>query len=179
MKKVLILYSGGLDSTILIMWAKQIGLSVYCLGVNYHQKHVRELEKAKVLCDRYAISYLQIDIPLNTHSKLTDGAQKKYENVSEWYVPSRNLLFVALAASHAESLGIDRIWLGANYDDRLNLFPDCYQEWIVKTNELLKINASYPITLEAPLLGFTKEHIQMWASYLGIKNEEVHSGYNE
>jgi len=179
MKKVLLLYSGGLDSSVLLHLAQQIGMAPHCLGIDYGQKHIRELEKAELFCNAYGIPYQRSDIQLEVHSRLTGDLQSEYKGVSEWYVPSRNLMFISIAASHAENFGIDLIWLGANYDDRLNLFPDCSQEWIVKVNELLKINASYPITVEAPLLGFPKERVQMLANHLGIKEEEVHSGYSE
>jgi 7-cyano-7-deazaguanine synthase len=177
--KIVLLYSGGLDSTLLIHLAKSMGLDVLCLGVNYGQKHAHELEKASKICQTLDLEYMELKIQLPVESKLTGNLTTEYSDVSEWYVPSRNLIFVSLAASMAESKGIDTIWIGANYADRVNLFPDCYQEWIVGVNELLKRNGSIHIQVEAPLLGFTKERTQQLAKYFGIKDEEVHSGYGK
>jgi 7-cyano-7-deazaguanine synthase len=178
-QSILILYSGGLDSTILIYLAKILDLSTYCLGIDYGQKHIRELEKARRICASYELPYKEVKVDLPVQSRLTGGLEKEYTNVSEWYVPSRNFIFIALAASVSESEGINTIWLGANYADRLNQFPDCYQEWLVALNALLKINGSYPIQVEAPLMGLTKERVQELANFFGIIDEEVHSGYSE
>ena len=54
------------------------------------------------------------------------------------YVPGRNTIFISIAFSIAENLGINMIWHGADYTDRLNFFPDCYQEYFVAFNELLQ-----------------------------------------
>ena len=42
----LVLFSGGQDSTTCLYWAKQNFSRVECLGFNYGQKHVVELEQA-------------------------------------------------------------------------------------------------------------------------------------
>lgn len=177
--KPVILYSGGLDSRVLLELAVQAQAEPFCIVFAYGQQHIREIEVAQRTCTKIGVPIKVVNLDLKgIQSKLTDGSQP-YSNVSEWYVPSRNLIFTAIAASYAESLGRDRIWIGANYEDRVNLFPDCYQEWIVQANVLFRINGSYPIQVEAPLLGFTKPMVQMLARILKIENEEVLSGYGK
>jgi len=176
-KKVLLLYSGGLDSTLLLELAVQMDLQPYCLLINYGQRHVKELEVAEEWCIKKSVAYRIIDMKdMNIRSKLTTD-EILYEGVSEWYVPSRNLMFISMAASIAECLKINLIWYGANYSDREDLFPDCYQEWIYSLNKVLSINGSFPIKVEAPLQGMRKETVQKLAKLFNISKKEVFSGY--
>lgn len=179
MKKVLILFSGGADSTLLVRMATSINLQPICLLIDYGQKHVAELTVAERYCKKYLLQYFKVEMKgLNIHSKLKDKPVN-YPGVSEWHVPGRNAMFVSLAASFAESEGIDLIWYGANYEDREHLFPDCYQEWVYKMNALLAINGSKPIKLEAPLLGLQKDTIRGLLEAYNVKSTEVFSGYGE
>jgi 7-cyano-7-deazaguanine synthase in queuosine biosynthesis len=75
-------------------------------------------------------------------------------------------------------MDIDEVWYGPDYSDRINLFPDCYQEYVVKMNEVLAISGVRPIKLVAPLLGMSKELILKILEYAyGIGPEQMHSGY--
>lgn len=176
---LILLYSGGLDSTLLLEMAIRDHLFPLCLSFNYGQKHQEELEYAANYCKRYNLPNPVVRIWLDITSKLTNDVGEVYDGVSSWHVPSRNLIFIAMAASIAECEGIELIWYGANYDDRENLFPDCYQEWIYQMNKLLAINGSSKVRLEAPLLGMTKETIQRRIKDFGIKNNQIFSGYGE
>jgi len=179
MKKIILLFSGGLDSTILLNLALRSDMIPYCLLVDYSQKHVAELEYAKQCCNEKGIEFQEVQVRnLMVDSKLT-GTEVKYEGVSEWHVPSRNLMFISFALAVAESKGIDLIWYGANYEDRINLFPDCYQEWVYSLNQLIEKNGSKKIKVEAPLLGMTKETIQALAKIFNVNKENTFSGYEQ
>lgn len=178
-KSILILFSGGYDSTLLVLMAIKMGYKVQCILFDYGQTHIKELEIAIRFCKEHKISYSCIILNFEVESKLTSG-QTRYEDVSEWHVPSRNLIFLSHVASIAEQEGINLIWYGANYGDREALFPDCYQEWVFQLNELLAINGSIKITVEAPLLGMTKETIITFGeSNFKLKKEQTFSGYGE
>ena len=176
-KTVLILFSGGYDSTLLVLLAKQMGWNVHCILFDYGQTHIQELQIAETFCMKNKIEFSRIRIDFNVNSKLTQGGAK-YEGVSEWHVPSRNLIFISQVASIAEEQGIELIWYGANYEDRISLFPDCSQEWVYRLNKLLEINGSSTVQVEAPLLGMTKETIESFGSEIfNIKKDETFSGY--
>lgn len=174
---LVLLYSGGLESRCLLDLALKLGHKPVCVLVNYKQTHLEELSKAKEVCEKLGIEHQTIEVSWPVRSALTSKEDKLYEGVSEWYVPARNLLFISLAAGIAETRGIDTVWFGASYDDRLNRFPDCYQEWVVSVNEVLEKSLSKKIQVEAPFLGWTKKRVWEWANYSGIKKEEVFSGY--
>jgi 7-cyano-7-deazaguanine synthase len=177
-KKLILLYSGGRDSTLLLRLAKQFGYDPYCLLFDYGQKHIAELQMAEDMCNKEKVEYSVLRIPTFVSSRLTFG-EDQYENVSPWHVPSRNLIFISYASSIAENKRIDLIWFGANYEDRENLFPDCYQEWVYKLNNLLAVNGSSMIRVEAPLLGMSKDTIKSLCKVFEINDNEIFSGYGE
>lgn len=180
-EKCIILYSGGQDSRLLLELAEQIGYEPYCILIDYGQKHIKELEVAKSILDALCIKFDLIKLSeLEVKSKLTsDRIDILYPGVSPFHVPGRNLMFVSIAASIAESEKISRIWIGANAEDYINLFPDCYQEWIGKVNNVIKCQSTFPITVEAPLLGASKLLINKLCKLWGIKDIEYFSGYGK
>jgi len=182
MKKenLVILFSGGADSTLLLDIAIRLHYQPLCILIDYGQSHVKELDFAKTTCLRYDVSFQVITLQnLGVNSALTGNHSVQYTGVSEWHVPSRNLMFVSIAASIAESHGINLIWYGANYEDREHLFPDCYQEWVFAVNEVLKRNGSMKIAIEAPLLGMSKNMITQLCSLYKITNDQIFSGYGQ
>jgi len=178
-ENIVILFSGGADSVLLLEIAKKINLKPFCLLIDYGQKHIKELDFARDYLAEQNIRYRVIDIVgLNVDSGLTgDGEKGKYEGVSIYHVPGRNTIFLSLAFSVAESEGISEIWYGPDFSDRTALFPDCYQDYVVKVNELFKIAGSKPISVCAPLLGFTKEMVLKTLDSFGVDRNKLFSGY--
>jgi 7-cyano-7-deazaguanine synthase len=181
-KPIVMLYSGGADSMLMLRLAQMSGRQPYCLLIDYGQKHIKELEFAKKQLRYYGVEYQIIKIKnLNVDSGLTgNNVTGRWDNVHEANVPGRNTIFIGLAISVAENKGIDEVWYGPDYSDRTNLFPDCYQEYVVKMNEVLAISGVKPIKLVAPLLGMSKELIlEILDNFWGIKPTDMHSGYEE
>lgn len=177
---IIMLYSGGADSLLMLKLAKMAGKTPHCLLIDYGQKHVNELEFAKAQLDKEKVTWQIVTIKdLNVDSGLTgELTEARWDNVHEMNVPGRNTIFIGLAISVAENMDIDEVWYGPDYSDRIHLFPDCYQEYVVKMNEVLAISGVKPIQLVAPLLGMTKELILDILLYqFGINQSQMHSGY--
>lgn len=174
--KVVVLFSGGLESRYLLHLAAVSGLVPLCVLVDYNQVHKAELEKAEEVCTALKYQFVKVKVDLPVRAKLT-GSDVTYPGVSEWYVPARNLIFAGLAASIAESFGIGRIWFGASYSDCLNEFPDCKQPWVQAVGQALKLGLSMDVKFEAPLMGMSKDVIKRLAASAGITEQEVYSGY--
>jgi 7-cyano-7-deazaguanine synthase len=178
---LVILFSGGADSVLMLEMAKFMGYVPYCVLIDYQQLHIDELKSARLYLDKKGVLHQTVKIyHLQLQSGLTGEGQKgRFEGVHEMHVPSRNLMFVSVAASVAENMGIDTIWMGSNYDDYINAFPDCKQEWFGVVNDVLNINGPKPITLEAPLIGLTKESIVRVLGTLGVDEKDIYSGYGD
>jgi len=180
LKDIVMLYSGGADSALMLRLAQMSGRQPHCILVDYGQRHIAELEYAEKQLKEADVTYQTIGIEnLNVDSGLTGKIEEsRWENVHPMNVPARNTIFIGLAMSVAENMGVDEVWYGPDYSDRINLFPDCYQEYVVKMNEMMKISGVKPIKLIAPLLGMSKELIlEMLDIFWGVKSDQLHSGY--
>jgi len=179
-KPIVMLYSGGADSALMLRFAQMSGRSPFCVLIDYGQKHIEELDYAERQLKKDGVPYQIIKIEgLNVDSGLTGNlTESRWDNVHEMNVPARNTIFIGLAMSVAENHGIDEVWYGPDYSDRINLFPDCYQEYVVKMNEMMEISGVKPIKLVAPLLGMSKELIlEMLDCFWSVKATDLHSGY--
>lgn len=179
-ENLVILFSGGADSVLLMEMAKSMGKIPMAVIINYEQLIREELNVAQKYCMNKKIKYELIKLEgYNVKSGLTSGDKGIYEGVSEMNVPFRNSIFITLAAGIAESNSINEIWFGADFSDREHLFPDCYQEFVFRMNNLLEIAGVKPIKLYAPLLGFTKEHVLSMLKYYNVNVKDIYSGYGE
>ena len=178
---VIILFSGGADSMLMLEMAKDFCKTPYCVLIDYQQLHYDEINVAKRYLDKDETPYRVVKLhDLQIQSGLTGAGNKgRFEGVHEMHVPSRNLMFVGIAASIAEDMGCDTIWYGADFDDYINKFPDCMQGWFGEVNKVLEINGPNPIKLEAPLAGLTKETILKALFAKGISEDEMFSGYGD
>lgn len=179
---IVMLYSGGADSRLMIELARMAGKEPHCVLIDYGQKHVKELEYAQKQLNDLGVSYQKVSVSgLNVDSGLTGQlTESRWDTVHAMNVPGRNTIFIGLAISVAENLGITEVWYGPDYSDRIHLFPDCYQDYVVKMNEVLAISGVRPITLVAPLLGMSKELIvEILQKSFGVTMTDIHSGYEE
>jgi len=178
---VVILFSGGADSILMVEMAYSFGFTPYCVLIDYEQLHINELKYAEKYLRKDDIAFRTVKLHgLGVHSGLTGRGEKgRFEGVHEMHVPSRNLMFVGIAASIAEDMGVDTIWYGADFSDFVNKFPDCMQPWFAAMNDVLAINGPNPIKLEAPLAGLTKETILDMLEKKGVSEKEIFSGYGD
>lgn len=178
---LVILFSGGADSILMLEMAKEFGKTPYCVLIDYEQLHIDELKYAEKYLRKNDVPFRTVKLHgLGVQSGLTGRGEKgRFEGVHEMHVPSRNMMFVGIAASVGEDLGIETIWYGADFSDFINAFPDCMQPWFGAMNEVLQINGPKPMKLEAPLSGLTKETILEMLESKGITSKDMFSGYGD
>ena len=134
MKKCCVLFSGGIDSTTSLYWARKNYDHVSPLTFNYGQRHAVEIEMAKKITADLNISQtlLFVDLQQISGSSLTDPEQNLPEffasedikaGVPSTYVPFRNGIFLSLAAAWAEVRDIPDLICGFNVIDSPN-YPD-------------------------------------------------------
>lgn len=180
-ENVVILYSGGADSTLLLEIARKIGKYPFCVLIDYGQLHIEELTFAEKQCKERNLSYQIVKLSgYNVESGLTGSGEKGiYEGVHSHNVPARNSIFLSIAYGIAESLEIQEIWYGADWSDFEHLFPDCTQEYIGSFNKMLEKAAVRPIKVYAPTLGLSKEMVIHLLQYFGVNEKSIFSGYGE
>lgn len=194
--KALVLFSGGVDSTTCLGLAvNKYGASeVLALSVFYGQTHDKELEAAKKIGEYYGVTVKQLDlaqifadsdcsllsgsateIPKETYAEQlthTDG-----KPVST-YVPFRNGLFLASAASIALSNGCEIIYYGAHSDDAAgNAYPDCSDEFNSAMNNAIYLGSGKQLHIEAPFVKMNKAQVIQKGLELGVPYELTWSCY--
>lgn len=194
--KVLVLVSGGVDSTTcLAMTIDKYGKDqVTALSMFYGQKHNKELECARAVAAYYGVEYMELDLSLIfqysncsllSHSteeipqesyaeqlKKTDGAP-----VST-YVPFRNGLFLSCAASVALSKGCNVIYYGAHSDDAAgNAYPDCSDAFNQAMNTAIYEGSGHQLEIRAPFVNMTKKDVVAEGLRLGVPYELTWSCY--
>nr|MCR5574152.1 7-cyano-7-deazaguanine synthase [Bacteroidaceae bacterium] len=82
--KVLVVFSGGQDSTTCLFWAKREFKEVYAVSYRYGQKHENEVELARKIAAKAGVPFEVMDIPLVGqlgHNSLTDSSMKMDQEV--------------------------------------------------------------------------------------------------
>ena len=191
--RAVVLASGGLDSTVAAALAKQDGCELHFLTIDYGQRHLIEVERARQVADALgAAQHTVVSLDLRTigGSALTGefavpkdriGAERN-QGIPITYVPGRNLIFLSLAAAHAEVVGASFIYFGANVLDYSG-YPDCRPEFIVAfelaVNRGTKAGSEGPpLHVRAPLLSMTKAEIIRTGMRLQAPLHLTHSCYD-
>jgi 7-cyano-7-deazaguanine synthase len=191
--KVIVLVSGGLDSTTVLALALSQGEEVLALSFDYGQRHRIELESAKKVAEYYGVSHkiIQLDLRQIGGSALTDEIEvPKDRSVADMslavpvtYVPGRNTIFLSYAMAVAETISSSAIYIGANVLDYSG-YPDCRPEYLKAFETMANLalatfeNKSTPLEIRAPLLRMSKGEIVKKGMELKIPFHLTHSCYD-
>jgi 7-cyano-7-deazaguanine synthase len=191
--RAVILASGGLDSTVTAAIAKQEGYDLFFLTIAYGQRHAVEVERARqVAAALCATNHLVMNLDLRAigGSALTGPAAVPKDRPSNGrsrtipvtYVSGRNLIFLSIAAAHAEVVGASLIYFGANVLDYSG-YPDCRPEFIHAFEAAVKEGTKAgmegtPLQVKAPLLRLTKAEIIRQGIELHVPFHLTHSCYD-
>jgi len=165
MEKVVVVHSGGLDSTVLLYWLINKGHEVRSVGFDYGQKHQKELAAAAIVCSALHIPRFLMTIrPPLKGSALTDPdmtvpeGHYESENMRITVVPNRNMIMLALAVGYAISEGFGVVAYAAHRGDHV-IYPDCRAEFRTAMQEVFNLCHFTPLKLEAPFVSYTKVEI--------------------
>ena len=194
--KALVLFSGGVDSTTCLAIAvdKYGADEVLALSLYYGQKHSRELEAARKIAAHYGVKHKELDLALIfadsdcTLLKGSDGEIPKESYAEQLektdgkpvstYVPFRNGLFLASAASIALSNGCEEIYYGAHSDDAAgNAYPDCSSDFNDAINRAIYLGSGGELRVTAPFIGMNKAQVIAKGLELGVPYELTWSCY--
>ena len=179
MKRILVLHSGGLDSTVCLLMAKSKDYTVLSLGVDYNQRHKIEVLYAKTQCEKFNIERQLININWLKPVRDTPLDREKKEiglEPSVAFLPGRNVVFLSLAMAHAAGWQADEVWTGINSVD-FSGYPDCTPEFLSAYKTMYNIAAPSKLTIEAPLQNMTKPEIANLAKSFGLTKNDTWSCY--
>jgi len=192
MKKAVILFSGGLDSTVTAAVAKQEGHELYLLTISYGQRHSIEITHARQIAkwlEAREHKILELDLRTFGGSALTGNldvptdrsSQDRDSGIPVTYVPARNTIFLSLALAYAEVLQATKIFFGANIRDYSG-YPDCRPEYfqafmeVARRGTKLGVNGA-EIEILTPLIMMTKAEIIQRGVALNVPFHLTHSCY--
>ena len=187
--KAVCLLSGGLDSATVLAQALAAGYQCSAISFSYGQTHERELKASEALALHYGIDRIVAEVNLTgiAKSALTGHGEitkRSIETISEeipnTYVPSRNIIFLSMAASYAESMGASNIFIGANAIDYSG-YPDCRPEFFNAFEKALnlgtKAGAKSKFHIHVPLQYLKKSEIVKLGKKLDVPYELTTSCY--
>lgn len=185
--KVVISFSGGMDSTVLLhMAADGKYTDIHTISFDYGQRHRRELDciqkQIQDVKDRYQINVYNTVLDVRyikniaTKCSLTNQAIDN-PNVKEMagdaqpvsYVPFRNMMFLSIACAYAETNECNNVWYGAAQADSLAGYWDGSNEFITYVNNLISLNRKFKPVINAPLITASKKQIIDTGVKLGVK----------
>ncbi|MEM4757568.1 MAG: 7-cyano-7-deazaguanine synthase QueC [Nanopusillaceae archaeon] len=184
--EVLMLLSGGLDSTILLYYLNQ-DYDVTAVTFLYGQKHKKEVKYAKYHTKKLNVNHLIINI--SKLKDLFDSAltseeyqiqEGKYGEVdvikSKLYVPHRNLLFLTLLDIIAYKHNINNIAIAIHKNDSQQ-YPDTTREFKELAEKVLSTSSNRNVSILTPFIELYKYQIVEIGYKLNVEMDKTWSCY--
>ena len=171
----LVVFSGGQDSTTCLFWAKKHFRKVYALSFIYGQKHVKEVELARVIAGKAGVEFKAMDVSFIgnlgknslTDTTITMDEVKPADSFPNTFVPGRNLFFLSIAAVYARELGINHIVTGVSQTD-FSGYPDCRDTFVRSLNVTLNLAMDEQFVIHTPLMDRDKSEVWELSDELGV-----------
>jgi 7-cyano-7-deazaguanine synthase len=170
-KKAVAIVSGGMDSVTLAYLLASEGFSLHLLSVNYGQRHLKELEYAKLCAERLDAKFDVVDLSsmgrLLRGSALTDDIPVPHGhygalNMAITVVPNRNAIMLSVAYGVAVVEGAEVVATGVHAGDHF-IYPDCRPEFIEAFDEMQR----------KAVEGFGDESLRLYAPFVRWSKADI------
>lgn len=188
MKKVVVIFSGGQDSTTCLFWAKKNYpcAMVHAISFHYDQRHKIELKQAEKIAVAASVPITFFD--LSFFNQLSNSAllhpgninAERADGLPASFVPNRNQLFITVAHAFAQSIGADTLVTGVCQTDYSG-YPDCRLQFIKAIELATNIGSNSKIQIDTPLMYLSKAETFQLAEDVGALDaviEMSHTCYN-
>ena len=190
MNSAVVCLSGGLDSSVSLLWAKKEFDQVTALFFNYGQKALSPERKAAQYFSKQAgVDFLEVDlgflgelsgsalnskdakIPVGDSVDITSDVTSQ-ETANAVWVPNRNGLFINVAAVVAESKEYKNIVVGFNLEEA-ETFPDNSVGFVAGVNASLGLSTKNQVQVVSPTIDLNKVEIVHLGKGLGLEIDKV------
>ena len=195
-KNCVLLYSGGMDSMVLLHQALEKYDQIFILSFDYNQRHKKEIllaqEYINNLKETKIKDYNIVNLGFYSHLASTSSLTNKNIDVpkmkdiighpqSVTYVPNRNMVMLSIATGYAESVNATSVLTAVVALDNLSGYWDTTPEFVTNYNKVIHLNRMNKITIESPLVNMSKEDIikegvrlgadfsKSWTCYEGLE----------
>ncbi len=175
------LVSGGLDSTLVGVMAKEEGVEHFPLFIDYGQRAARkEWETCKLV-------HNALDLPAPTRMDLSgfgrviaSGLTREELDVKvDAFTPGRNLMFLLMGSAYAYQQGVSSVSIGLLAEE-FSLFPDQKPQFVAQAEATISAAMGRQINVLTPLIEFGKADVVKLALAKGITGTySCHTGNTE
>jgi 7-cyano-7-deazaguanine synthase len=170
--KTKLIYSGGMDSTVLLYWLRKSGHDVSCVSFHYGQRHSKELDCAARICDLLGVEHDIIQLPKLRGSSLVGEGEIPHghyveESMKRTVVPNRNMVMLAHATSIAIADKCDAVAYGCHAGDHA-IYPDCRPEFAATMAAAISMCDWHGIQLLTPFISIDKTEIARISERLSV-----------
>lgn len=196
---VIVLLSGGQDSSTCLAWAiDTFGADgIRPVSFDYGQRHRIELTCARRVCGAMGVmppfvipvealgriggaALTDEDVAIDTDATGTGNKYAEEHDLPSTFVPGRNVIFLTLALAFGAKDGIYDLVTGVCETDRAG-YPDCRSEFVQSLERTLRFALDEPfVNIHAPLLKRSKAETFALADELGVLDlilEHTHTCY--
>ncbi|WP_312816564.1 7-cyano-7-deazaguanine synthase QueC [Atlantibacter subterraneus] len=186
MKRAVVVFSGGQDSTTCLIQALHQYDEVHCVTFDYGQRHRAEIEIAQQLAVKLgARAHKTLDVGLLNElavSSLTRDSipvpdyDPDASGIPSTFVPGRNILFLTLTAIYAYQVQAEAIITGVCETD-FSGYPDCRDEFVKALHQAVNLGMASNIRFETPLMWLNKAETwalaDRWGKLNLVRNETL------
>lgn len=171
--RIVLLLSGGLDSTTLLYFLRDLGNEVMPVAFDYEQQHRRELDAAKLVApDVHVLAFPR----LRQHDPEIPDGHYADESMKATVYPNRNMVMLSLAAGIAVDRGAVSVAYAAHGGDH-TIYPDCRPEFFEAVGQAVKLGNWHQVDMIAPFIHIDKAEIVRIGYRLGVPFDRTWSCY--
>lgn len=166
-----VIFSGGMDSTVLIYYLHHEDYKIHALSFDYGQKHKKELDFAKLTATKLGIQHDIVDLSSITKllkgSALTDNIEVPEghyasENMKTTVVPNRNAIMLSIAFGVAVAEDSEIVATAVHAGDHF-IYPDCRPRFIT----------SFDLMQSIAIEGFANEKLKLYAPFVELGKHDI------
>lgn len=159
-RRGILLFSGGIDSTLSALILNAQGVELIALTINYPGRPEGEIHATKAIQKELPF-LMSVEVRLDTGGPLIKFPRG--QNVDQGWIPYRNLLFWAIAAHKAVMLDADFVAAGHDDDDGV-AFTDASEEFFSGLSNILELTgttrANQAVEIELPIYTASLDYLQ-------------------
>jgi len=183
--KICALLSGGMDSTVMVAKLVAENHEVRTLGINYGQRHSKELGIAEAQAAMLGVPFTVVDfsnlgqlLPGNSLTSNIDVPEGHYaeDNMKATVVPNRNMILLAVAIGHAIAHECTAVAYAAHGGDHA-VYPDCRPEFADAMAGVAAVCDYQKIEMLRPFMETDKAGIAKLGDSLGVNFARTWSCY--
>lgn len=163
------LVSGGLDSTLIGVLAKEEGIEHFPLFIDYGQRAARkEWETCKLVHEALGLPVpMRMDLSGFGHVIASGLTREELDVKSDAFTPGRNLMFLLMGSAYAYQKGASAVAIGLLAEE-FSRFPDQQPQFVMQAEATIATAMGRQIKVLTPLIEFGKADVVRLAQAKGI-----------